>query len=101
LGIENYHKNVGQLLAQITELPDEETKKQAEVVDKAKLKADYYERFGHALTLPTPTTLDGIWTGPECSLKLESQTGIKRQAPYHDWPISDRNQFIAAGFGRR
>lgn len=72
LGIENYHKNVGQLLAQITELPDEETKKQAEVVDKAKLKADYYERFGHALTLPTPTTLDGIWTGPECSLKLES-----------------------------
>src|SRR5882757_9181428 len=71
--IPNYHKNVGPLLAQITELPDDENKKEAEVIDKAKPKASFYERFGHALTLPTPTTIDGFWTGPDCPLKMETK----------------------------
>jgi hypothetical protein len=101
LAIENYHKNVGQLLAQITELPDDEAKKREEVMAKAKPKADFYEKFGHALTLPTATTLDGFWTGPECMLKVESDGDSLTITGQFQTGTNSLLQAIGGGDGRR
>lgn len=70
LAIQDYHKNIGHALARLTELPDEETKKESELLDKAKPKSNFYRLFGRAATRREPNEITGSWAGPDCVLNV-------------------------------
>ncbi len=73
LAIENYHKNIPHTLARLKGLPDQEDKKEAELLEKAKPKSDFYEQFGRAASRPDPSGLAERWEGPDCVLDVTLQ----------------------------
>lgn len=70
LATKDYHKNVGQLLVKLKNVPAEEDTALEEVLEKSKLKIDFYRGFGRAIGLPEPKTIEGTWVGPECPVDL-------------------------------
>ena len=51
-------------------MPDKEDKKEAELLEKAKPKSDFYEQFGRAASRPDPSGLAERWEGPNCVLDV-------------------------------
>ena len=70
LAIENYHKNIPHTLARLKGLPDQEDKKEAELLEKAKPKSDFYEQFGRVASRPDLSELAERWEGPDCVLEV-------------------------------
>jgi tetratricopeptide (TPR) repeat protein len=81
LSIEGYHKNIPNILVRLQEEPEEEDRKEDEVLSRARPKSEFYQRFGEALTSLEPSQLDGRWSGPHCIL----------EASFHD------SKFLATG----
>ena len=52
-------------------IPEEEDKRQAETLEKAKPRSDFYRLFGHAMSRPDPTEMAPRWKGPECDLAVQ------------------------------
>jgi tetratricopeptide (TPR) repeat protein len=71
----DYHKNISHSMARIKEIPDEETKKEGELVKEAAPYSDFYKAYGRALCKDNPTNCTGIWEGPKCNLVVEIQGG--------------------------
>jgi Flp pilus assembly protein TadD len=71
LKIENFHQNVASTLAELRTIPEEEDKKQAETLEKAKPRSDFYRLFGHAISRPDPIEIAPRWKGPECDLAVQ------------------------------
>ena len=78
LAIEDYHKNVGQTLATLKGLPNEEENEEAELLKKAKPKSDFYKQFGRAASRPDPSKLAERWEGPDCVLDVTVRDGTFR-----------------------
>lgn len=70
LKIESFHGNVGEGIAALRSLPDEEDVKQKDVLEKAKPKIDYFRRLGRAIARPAVTKLSNRWYGPDCELAV-------------------------------
>jgi hypothetical protein len=70
LKIGNPHKNVGELFARATELPELEDKRQQEILEGIKQKIEFYGKLGDAVSagdiIPTKTKC----AGPDCSLEM-------------------------------
>jgi hypothetical protein len=75
----DYHKNVNLGLARLRDIPDEEEKKEQELLAGVKRKADFYKVLGLAVSQPTPSNLSTRWQGPECELHV-SMSGNKVRA---------------------
>jgi hypothetical protein len=71
LATKDYHKNVGQLLVKLNNVSTEEEAALEEVLEKSKLKINFYRGFGRAVGLSEPKTIEGTWIGPECPLDLK------------------------------
>ena len=65
LAIKDYHRNVGDGLARLKDIPDQEDKKKQEILEGVKRKAEFYRLVGRAISQP-PTSLGGRWRGPNC-----------------------------------
>jgi tetratricopeptide (TPR) repeat protein len=76
LKIENYHKNIPYIIARLKEQPDEEDKKEVEILAKAKPISDFYAEYGRALSRSEPCGLAKRWKGPACSLDVTLQGSI-------------------------
>jgi tetratricopeptide (TPR) repeat protein len=76
LKIENYHRNIPHIIAQLKEQPDEEDKKEAEILEKAKPISDFYTEYGRALSRVEPATLAKRWKGRDCSLEVTLQGSV-------------------------
>ena len=59
-------------------MPDEEEKKEAELLEKAKPKSDFYKQFGRAAPRPDPSKLAERWEGPDCVLDVTLRDGTFR-----------------------
>lgn len=70
LKIANYHKNVSHAISSIKDLPEEEGKKEKEIVDKAKPLSEFYRDFGDAALKEDAPTHNGSWQGPDCKLRI-------------------------------
>jgi tetratricopeptide (TPR) repeat protein len=70
LKIENYHKNVSHAISRIKDIPEEEEKKEKEVVDKAKPLSEFYRNYGHALLQEDQGEHTGRWRWPDCELRI-------------------------------
>ena len=80
LAITDYHKNIGFALARLTELPDKESDRESELLEKAKPKSEFYKQLGRAVTRSDPNELAGLWEGPDCVLDVKSRGGEFRAA---------------------
>jgi tetratricopeptide (TPR) repeat protein len=69
LATENPHKNVSQLLAQLTALPDEENTKLEEVLKDCRPKVTFYKKLGAATARTQLTSITPNWQSPECMLQ--------------------------------
>ena len=78
LTIKDYHRNVGQGLARLKDIPEEEDKKEQEVLEGAKKKAEFYRLLGKAVSQP-PLDLGGRWQGPNCEFAV-TVSGRKMRA---------------------
>jgi tetratricopeptide (TPR) repeat protein len=76
LAHENPHKNVSQLLAKLTSLPDEEDQKQEEVLKNSKPKIDFYIQLGRASTSAEPTSIATRWQSSDCVLAFAREGRI-------------------------
>jgi tetratricopeptide (TPR) repeat protein len=65
LAIQNFHKNVGQLLVRLNEVAAEEDKALGEAIEKSRPKVEFFRCFGRALSLAQPTEIDRVWVSPE------------------------------------
>jgi tetratricopeptide (TPR) repeat protein len=72
--IENYHKNMGSTLNRLKEVLDEENDKEREILESARPKADFYRKFGQAIT-QISAEIAGRWRGPDCVLDISVQDG--------------------------
>jgi len=101
LKIENYHKNVITSISRIHAIPDEETKKTDELIEKSEKKAEFYRLIGRAIAAVDSLGFCGRWTGPECPLEASVYEGKIR---LHGQYETDESPFYTLGLptlGRR
>ncbi len=68
--IDGYHQNVGHAISRIKSIPDEESSKQKELLDKAKPTSDFYRDYGRAAAQDEIPEHVGRWQGPDCELQI-------------------------------
>ena len=94
LSMEKYHENIPHTMAWLKRRPDEEEKKVAEILEKAKPISDFYAEYGRALSHGEPHDLAGRWKAPDCSLEVTLQGSVFeatmvpmncRQVAWHTW----------------
>ena len=73
LQIENYHKNIPHTMARLKNCLEEEGKKEAELLEKAKPISDFYIEYGRALSRGTLHDLAKHWKAPDCRLEATLQ----------------------------
>jgi hypothetical protein len=74
LRVAHYHKNIGNVLMQVKQLPDEEQDKQRETLEAAAPKANFYQKLGRAIA-EAAAELKGRWRGPDGVLDVSVQAG--------------------------
>jgi tetratricopeptide (TPR) repeat protein len=70
LKVEGFHRNIGEGIAALKDLPETERKREEEVLGKTKPKADFYQRLGRAVGMPNMSDLADMWEAPECQLAV-------------------------------
>ena len=81
IALGTYHVNITTTLARIQRMPDEDEKKETNLLQKTREKSDFYRAFGRGLTQAEPEVFDGIWrssSGPTISLVLADRTILGR-----------------------
>jgi len=68
--IENYHENVGYSMSRLKEIPQEESKEEIEVLERAQVVCDFYREFGKALAKDLIYPLANRWIGQRCEMAL-------------------------------
>lgn len=74
--VENYHKNVGNAISRIKDMPENEDEKEKEIRNKALPFTEFYKDYGRALTRMSPDSLATDWQGPQCKLSITISNGI-------------------------
>jgi tetratricopeptide (TPR) repeat protein len=75
LKLEDYDKNVLGTLERLKDIPEEESKKQADLIEKSKPASEFYGRFGHAASMQYADGIEGQWQGPQCILDVAITNG--------------------------
>lgn len=68
--IENFHRNVGEGIAAVRDVFDNEEKTQTETLNKASPKIAFFSRLGRAISATNDFNLNGSWAGPDCDLLI-------------------------------
>lgn len=71
LKTEDYDKHVLGTMERLKEIPEEEGKKESEIVERAKSSSDFYKKLGHAASMQYTGGLEGQWKGPECTFEVK------------------------------
>jgi hypothetical protein len=73
--VENFHRNVGEAIATLKDMPEEEKKSVDEILKKTEPKRNFFKQLGEAITFPDIDSLPEIWTGPDCDLAIGVEKG--------------------------
>src|SRR5258708_20762601 len=76
LKIEDCHRNAASTLAQVKGIPDEEHKKQAQALEKARPISEFYRECGRAMSQLEPSEIATDWRGPDCDLRAALDGGM-------------------------
>jgi tetratricopeptide (TPR) repeat protein len=76
LKIEDCHQNAASTLAEVKGIPDEENKKQAQALEKARPISEFYRECGRAMSQLEPSGIATDWQGPDCHLKATLDGGM-------------------------
>lgn len=75
LKFQDYHKNVGSAIVRIKGLPEEEDKKEEELLKKASTHSTFNRHYGQALRSASAPDVAGEWRGPKCVLTVDIRDG--------------------------
>jgi hypothetical protein len=78
LEIENYVKNVPELLQRLNEVGDEETKKLDDALEQVKAKAAFFRKLGEAALKPTPTEIAKEWNSSFGAIRAKIEGDMVR-----------------------
>lgn len=70
LRLKDIHKNVGSTLERLKDVPEEEAKKEKEMLNKARPVSEFYRDFGSGVVRQTPKSWATQWQGPDCILDV-------------------------------
>ena len=73
--VNNYHKNVGSTISRIKSIPEEEDKKEKQVLDKARPLSEFYRDYGRAAVQNEIVGHNGRWRSPDCELRITIKGG--------------------------
>jgi tetratricopeptide (TPR) repeat protein len=73
LRIKDYHKNILYALSRLKEMPEEEDKKESEILSKVKPRSDFFKEYGRATTMIGPQESKTRWNSPDCPLEVVIQ----------------------------
>ena len=90
--IENYDPHIGTAIARLKEVPEEEDKKEHEILEGMKLRRSFYAAYAHACVRPIVHGVRGSWKGPDCDLnvviengKMEASGSFEKEVPLIYW----------------
>ena len=87
--VEDYHKNVNESMKRIKEIPEEEKKKEEEILKDTAPYSDFYKAYGKALCEANPSNYIGKWEGPKCHLRLKIQDRSFLAEGFYESPKTD------------
>lgn len=70
--IKDYHKNINYSIARIKEIPDEESKKEENLIMSALSCSEFYRAYGRGFCKNSIPECSGHWRGPKCDLVFET-----------------------------
>jgi hypothetical protein len=73
--IENYHKNVSHTISKIKDIPEEENKKETEIIENSKAVSLFYMNYGYSITKEALPNYLGLKQGPSCQLNIKVDGG--------------------------
>jgi tetratricopeptide (TPR) repeat protein len=68
LKVENFHQNVASTLAELRSVPEEEERKETELLGSAQPLSEFYKQLGRAILRPEPASIAAHWMGKNCEL---------------------------------
>jgi tetratricopeptide (TPR) repeat protein len=86
LKIEDFHRNVGEAVSALKDIPDEEDKTLREVLKRIEPTRQFFQKLAEAITLPDPKDLPVLWIGPDCELAISVKAGELTAAGEYDRP---------------
>jgi len=75
LKADDFHRNVGQAVSALKDIPDNEEQTLKKTLKAVETKRQFFEALGRATTSPDVEDLPELWKGPECSLKITIKDG--------------------------
>ena len=86
--IEDFHQNVSHAVSRIKAIPDEESKKELELVDKARPISEFYRDYGRAVVQEDISEHVGRWDGPDCELEVTIRENVFSATGNYEVPRS-------------
>ena len=70
LANKEFHNNVSKTISRIKDIPEEEEKKEKQIVTEVLPFSEFYRDYGRAALLNGVTEMIGRWQGPDCELEV-------------------------------
>ncbi len=93
------HRNVGEAMSRIKDIPDEETKVIDEAIEKAKSRLAILRQLSDGIVKPNVRTLPAFWTSPDCTLQVSIE-GLKFRAE-GEYEVESKNLFSATAISTK
>jgi tetratricopeptide (TPR) repeat protein len=101
LAIKDYHRNIAANIERLKDIPEEEEKKEHEILEKAKPISDFYAAMGRAVARPQPREIAPRWEGPECILSFTFHWPLFTAIGSFDRPAIGILAALAEGIGAK
>jgi tetratricopeptide (TPR) repeat protein len=75
LKTEDFHRNVGEAVSALKDIPGEEDKRLKDALKKVEPKRQFFHRLGEAITYADVEYLPDRWKGPDCELVITVANG--------------------------
>lgn len=98
LKLKDVHKNVGSTLSRLKGLPENEDKKESDVIKNVKPLSEFYKVFGRGIARPMQANLPNRWQGPDCILDFVfSGSGFSASGAYERAPLTGLVALASSG----
>lgn len=103
------HRNIGEAMSRIKDIPGEEGKSVDEAIEKAKTRLVILKELSESIVKPNIKTLPSTWTAPDCKLhvsidglefRAEGEYEIESKNPLSLTPLLTKTQYKLIYTGR-
>ena len=98
----DHHRNIGEAMSRVKDIPDEESKSVDEVIDKAKSRLAILRDLSESIVKPNVKDLPSDWVAPDCILHItidglvfraEGEYEVESKNPFGLTPLLTKTQY--------